>query len=399
MDGSPSGRPDPAALLTVDGHADPYPIYRELRAAAPVCRVELPDGRWSWLVTRHADVVDVLSSDRFASDPASVDGHRSPGHDVPLGRLLTTTDPPEHTRLRAAVRRAFTPAAVEALRPRVTALAEELAAAIEGRGPVDLLTEYAFPLPIVVVAEMLGLPAEDRDLFREWSRVVIDGDFPMSPEEVERRARVANEEIVDYLHGVFAAKRARPDDGLVSDLLGSDLTPDELVGMVWLLLADGYESVACTIGSGVVALLRHPDQLARLRADPSLVGPAVEELLRYECPAATLHRHAVEDVDLDGCRVAKGDLVTVVLSSANRDEAVFDDPDRLDVGRSANRHVAFGRGVHFCIGAALARMECQIGIGTLVRLLPRLRLAVPAEELTWRPSLILRGLRSLPVEA
>lgn len=397
MDGSRAG-PDASALLTVAGHADPYPIYRELRSEAPVCPIELPDGRRSWLVTRHADVAEVLSSDRFASDPAVAGRPAPPAHEVPLARLLTTTDPPEHTRLRATIRRAFTPAAVDALRPRVAELAGELADAMAGKGRVDLLTEYAFPLPIVVVAEVLGLPPGDHELFREWSRVVIDGDFPMSADDAERRRRVANEDIVEYLRSAFAAKRAAPDGSLVTQLMGSDLTADELVGMVWLLLADGYESVACTIGSGMLALLRHPEELARLRADPSLVGPAVEELLRYECPASTLARHAVEDVELGGCRVRKGDLVTVVLSSANRDERVFEEPDRLDVGRADNRHLAFGKGPHFCIGAALARMECQIGIGTLVRRLPGLRLAVPAEELAWRPSLILRGLRSLPVE-
>jgi cytochrome P450 len=348
------------------------------------------------LVTRYDDVAEVLSSPDFVSDPALA-GHPT-GPVRPLTRLLTTIDPPEHTRQRAAARSAFTAKAVEARRPRIEELADGLLDRVAARGVMELMDDYAFPLPLVVVAEILGLAPEHQETFRRWSRVVIDCDFAPTDAETECRRRVAQEEIVDYLRAVLVEKRSRPDGTLIAEIVHSDLAELEQIGLVWLLLADGYEGVACLIGNGVLGLLLHPGEWERLRASPSLVGPAVEELFRYGGPASTVVRYARRDVDLRGRRIPRGDAVTLVLSSANRDEGRFEDPDRLDVGRhGAARHLAFGKGVHYCIGAGLARLECTVAVATLARRLPGLRLAVPVEELEWRPSLMLRGLRTLPL--
>jgi cytochrome P450 len=273
---------------------------------------------------------------------------------------------------------------------------------VQERGEMDLIDDYAFPLPITVIAELLGVPAEDRNKFREWSNAAVSGDT--TQEYLEKILLPHMQAFTDYLRAMFEEKRKNPKDDLISGLVraeeaGDTLSEDELLGMVFLLLIAGHETTVNLIGNGVLALLQHPDQLQKLRDDPSLIKPAIEELLRYDGPVETsTERFAREDIAIGGTVIPKGEMVMVVLASADHDPERFTAPDALDITRAHNRHLAFGKGIHFCLGAPLARMEGQIAIGTLLRRMPELRLADPPESLTWRPGMVLRGLKGLPVE-
>jgi cytochrome P450 len=288
------------------------------------------------------------------------------------------------------------------MRPRVQAIADGLLDAVQDRGGMDLIDDYAFPLPITVIAELLGVPAEDRNNFREWSDAAVSGNA--SQEYLEEILIPHMQAFTDYLRALFEEKHANPRDDLVSALVqaeeaGDKLSEDELLGMVFLLLVAGHETTVNLIGNGVLALLQHPDQLRKLKDDPSLIKPAVEELLRYDGPVETsTERFAREDVDMGRTVIPRGEMVLVVLAAADHDPERFSDPDNLDITRTDNRHLAFGKGVHHCLGAPLARMEGQIAISTLLRRMPNLRLKEPPESLSWRPGMILRGLRGLPVE-
>jgi cytochrome P450 len=313
---------------------------------------------------------------------------------------MLSRDPPDHTRLRRLVSKAFTPRMVELLRPRVQAIADALLDAVADRGEMDLIDDYAFPLPITVIAEMLGVPPADRDQFRAWSDTLVAAVPPMpaGPEATE-----AAEGLRRYLEALFEERRRAPAEDLSTGLLqaeeaGDRLSKEELQGMMYLLLVAGYETTANLIGSGVLALLQHPDQLAALRGDPALLPSAVEELLRFCAPVATSTlRYAADDVALGGVVIPKGDMVLVVITAANRDPVRFPFPDALDITRADNKHLAFGHGIHYCLGAPLARLEGEIALGTLLRRMPDLRLSVAPGALTWRPSLVLRGLTKLPV--
>ena len=389
--------------------ADPYPTYAKLRSSAPVYRAALPDGRGVWLITRYDDVLAVLKDQRFVKDwrgaltPEQL-AQVPPIPEVmkPLSQNMLDTDPPDHERLRALVSKAFTPRLIERLRPRVQAISDGLLDAVQDRGEMDLIDDYAFPLPITVIAELLGVPAEDRNNFREWSDAAVSGNA--SQEYMEEILIPHMQAFTDYLRALFEEKRANPEDDLVSALVraeeaGDRLTEDELLGMVFLLLVAGHETTVNLIGNGVLALLQHPDQLRKLKEDPSLIKPAVEELLRYDGPVETsTERFAREDVEIGGQVIPRGEMVLVVLAAADHDPERFSDPDELDITRTDNRHLAFGKGIHHCLGAPLARMEGQIAISTLLRRMPNLRLKGSPESLSWRPGMILRGLRGLPVE-
>ena len=389
--------------------ADPYPTYARLRSSAPVYRAALPDGRGVWLITRYEDVLAVLKDKRFVKDwrgaltPEQL-AQVPPIPEVmkPLSRNMLDTDPPDHERLRALVSKAFTPRLIERLRPRVQAISDGLLDAVQDRGEMDLIDDYAFPLPITVIAELLGVPAEDRNNFREWSDAAVSGNA--SQEYMEEILIPHMQAFTDYLRALFEEKRANPGDDLVSALVraeeaGDRLSEDELLGMVFLLLVAGHETTVNLIGNGVLALLQHPDQLRKLKEDPSLIKPAVEELLRYDGPVETsTERFAREDVEIGGQVIPRGEMVLVVLAAADHDPERFSDPDELDITRTDNRHLAFGKGIHHCLGAPLARMEGQIAISTLLRRMPNLRLEGSPETLSWRPGMILRGLRGLPVE-
>ena len=389
--------------------ANPYPTYAELRSTAPVHRATLPDGRGVWLVTRYEDVLAVLKEGRFAKDWRKVMTPEQfaqippiPEVVKPLSRNMLDTDPPDHTRLRALVSKAFTPRLIERIRPRVQAIADALLDAVQGKGEMDLIDDYAFPLPITVIAELLGVPAKDQDRFREWSDAAVSGNA--SQEYLEKVLIPHMRAFTDYLRAMLEEKRKDPRDDLVSGLVqagqaGDRLSEDELLGMVFLLLVAGHETTVNLIGNGMLALLTHPDQLQKLRKDSSLIKPAVEELLRYDGPVETsTERFAKEDVAVGGTVIPRGEMVLVVIAAADRDPERFQDPDALDIARLDNRHLAFGKGIHHCLGAPLARMEGQIAIGTLLSRMPELRLKEPYESLAWRPGMVLRGLQSLPVE-
>ena len=391
--------------------ANPYPTYAGLRSDAPVYRAELPDGRGVWLVTRYDDVVAVLKDERFAKDWRSAMTPEQlaqippiPEVMKPLSENMLDKDPPDHERLRRLVSKAFTPRLIERMRPRVQEIADALLDAVEDKGEMDLIDDYAFPLPITVIAELLGVPAEDRNRFREWSNAAVSGDT--TQEYLEKVLLPYMEAFVGYLRAMFEEKRKNPKDDLISALVlaeeaGDKLSEDELLAMVFLLLVAGHETTVNLIGNGTLALLQHPDQLQKLRDDPSpsLIKPAVEELLRYDGPVETsTERFAREDVTIGDTLIPKGEMVMVVIAAADHDPERFPEPDTLDIARVDNKHLAFGKGIHHCLGAPLGRMEGQIALGTLLRRMPDLRLKDSPDSLTWRPGLVLRGLKGLPVE-
>ena len=391
--------------------ANPYPFYARLRVEAPVWPTTLPDKRKAWLVTRYEDVVRVLKDDAFAKDKLNAMDREQraktpwvPGFLKPLERNMLDLDDPDHARLRSLVGKAFTPRLIERLRGRVESLSEELLDAMERkgtrRGGTELVADYALPLPATVIAELLGVPAEDHPKFHRWSNRLVS----VSSGRDMLRALPAALSFVRYLRKLVERRRADPQDDLITALIraeeaGDKLSEDELLAMTFLLLVAGHETTVNLISSGTLALLEHPEQAEALRCDPSLVKPAVEELLRYTSPVEmATERYAREDVEIAGATIPRGELVLAVLGSANRDERHFECPDVLDLARDPNRHLAFGRGgVHHCLGAPLARMEGQVAISAFPRRFREARLAVTPETLRWRRGLFLRGLQRLPL--
>ena len=400
--------------------------YEAMRARCPVSRgvFTAAEGvedqgffnRPFWLVTDYEEGSRALLDRAFTVDASTAmtpemaaAASEIPAEFKPLQRNILTIDPPEHTRLRKLVQPSFTAGAIEMLRPRIQQIADDLldtaeAAAAE-RGErasdraLDLIPQFAYPLPVTVICEMLGIPPEDREQTRLWSESLLSAQSPEGQEEIRRNISA----FIDYLHGLFAQKRQNPGDDLISQLLqvevdGDRLTDDEILAMVFILFVAGHITTVNLIANGVFALLTHPEQLEKLCSDPALVPNAVEEILRYYGPAeTTTARFAREDVELGGQPIAKGDSLLVVLAAADRDPARFADPQTFDITREdANRHIAFGKGVHACLGAPLARVEGQVALETLFRRYPELRLAVPADEITWAPS-FLRSLTRLPL--
>jgi cytochrome P450 PksS len=317
----------------------------------------------------------------------------------PLERSMLDVDEPDHRRLRNLVHKAFTPSRIEQLRERVQAIANELLDQVEGRGRMDLVKQYALPLPLTVILELLGIPGKDRDKFHKWVSA-----FLRRPTTLNLVLAIPSMmALMRYLRKLFRERRAAPKDDLVTALVqaregGDSLSEDELLAMVILLLIAGHETTVNLIASGTLVLLEHPTERERLQRDPSLIEPAIEELLRYASPVETAtERYTREEVTIAGVTLPRGELVLPVLASANRDAAHFDRPDTLDIARAKNKHIAFGLGIHFCLGAPLARLEGQIAVQTLLRRLPRLRLDAAPEALRWRPTLALRGLEALPV--
>jgi len=387
---------DPAVL------SDPYPLFHRLRTEDPV--------HWEadlefWALTRYADALYALREDSLLSS-AIHDSPRPGGVGLSSARWFVFLDPPRHTRLRALVHSAFTPQVVEGLRARIQAIVDELLDRAAEAGRLDLIADLGFPLPAIVIAELLGVPAEDRAQFRAWSAdlAAAGGLVRMAADGAERlsRARAGGAALNAYFRDIIRERRRAPRDDLVSRLTGvqsaeGTLSEEELVDTCALLLFAGHETTTNLIGNGMLALLRHPDELSRLRADPSLIGSAVEELLRYDSPVQLRVRVARETVEIGGRRIAKGQRVLILVGAANRDPARFPDPDRLDIARPDNRHLAFGHGIHFCTGAPLARLEGAIAIRRLLRRFPRLELTT--DQLAWRETLTLRALNALPVSA
>jgi cytochrome P450 len=410
-----------------DYFQDPQKYFARLREKRPVAPVDLPGGRRAWLVTRYEDVRAALADPRLAKDPRKLYPGWEPGPVEAMFNLhMLNLDPPDHTRLRRLVQKAFTPGRVSALRPRVeeitTALlgATEAIAAKSGDGVVDLLDQFAFRLPITVICELLGVPAHDQDDFRDWTSALLSSDRqPQAGEERERdTSRDAAHAMFEYFERLIAAKRESPADDLLSALIsvrdgagpgsgaspgsgadpGDALTEGELYAMVFLLLVAGFETTVNLIASGTLALLTFPDQMARLREDPSLLPAAVEELLRYTNPLNhATERFTVADLPIGDVIIPAGEPVTLATSAANRDPGRFGNPDQLDLARDASGHVAFGHGIHHCLGAPLARLEGEVAFGALLPRFPGLSLAVPPSQLRWRPSSLFHGLESLPV--
>jgi cytochrome P450 len=379
---------------------DPWPLYRELRRQGPVHRVTMPDGVPGWLVTDYAQARALLDDRRLSKDVRRGRELFPPGtagaYGTPLAEHMLNDDPPNHTRLRKLVNKAFTSRAVSRLRPQIERITDDLLDAIDGE--VDLIEAFAFPLPIAVISALLGVPHEDRGRIHDWSRAFVSGS-PVAA------LATASRELTAYLRGLVVAKRATPAEDLLSDLVhvredGDRLTEDELVSMAFLLLIAGHETTVHLIGNAVLSLLRDPKQQELLRGDPSLLPGAVEEFLRTGSPIhiATL-RFATEPVAVGEVTIAAGDFVMVSLLAANADEARFTDPHELDITRAEGSHLAFGHGIHHCLGAPLARLEGEIAIGRLLARFPTLRLVGEPSDLRWRTSTLVRGLRRLPVIA
>lgn len=388
---------------------DPHGFYAMLRAERPVCRVMLPDRRPAWLVARYDDVAALLKDPRFAKDRANaltpVQLQRLPWVPpmfAPLLRNMLDRDDPDHARLRSLVTVAFTPRRVAMMAATTNALCTALLDDLTRRDRFDLIGDFALPLPVAVISDLLGVPMGDRARFARWSHTMIRNT--MTPLAM-LRALPDMIAFVRYLRWLVAARRTQPADDLVSALVaaeadGDRLDADELLGMIAILLSAGHETTTNLIGNGMLALLGAPDELARLRQGTVDIETAIEELLRFAGPVdMSTFRYARTDLEIAGTRIARGDLVLGLVTSANRDENHFADGGRLDLGRNPNRHLSFGMGGHYCVGAALARMEGRIAIAALAERFPNLRLAVPVAALRWNPGLVLRGLSALPVTA
>ncbi|MFI6483914.1 cytochrome P450 [Nonomuraea sp. NPDC050663] len=377
--------------------AHPYGVYADLREHRPVSFFE-PTGQW--LVARHADVNALLRDRRLGRSYLHLATHEEfgrppePDFQEPFWRVIRAgmldVEPPVHTRLRRLVSRAFTPRMVESLRPRVRKTAESLVDSFVAKGGGDLIAEVAEPLPVTVIADMLGIPESDRHLLRPWSADIC-GMYELNPSiEAQHTAVRAAQEFGDYLR----ERAADPgDDNLIAALAAIDeLTMDELVGTCVLLLNAGHEATVNVTGNGWWALFRNPAELARLREDPGLLPTAVEELMRWDTPLQMFERWVLDDIEVGGVAIPKGVEVALLFGSANRDPEVFAEPDRLDVGRADNPHISFGAGIHFCLGAPLARIELIESFGALLRKAPKLELL---REPEWTGNYIIRGLRSL----
>lgn len=406
--------------------ADPFRAYARARAAGPVSQTTLPSGRKVWVITGFAQARAALADPRLSTDgrrflrrwwgrpeqaraarkgetfPAGTQGGATEEEDLDssLAEHMLSTDPPDHTRLRRLVSEAFTLRRIESLRPRVVEIATELADGLEGRREPELMADFAFPLPIRVICELLGVPTGDEHRFRSWFRAMI-ATGPI--EQTRQGAQRAAFEVAGYLSDLVAAKRAEPADDVISALVEAReedavLSEPELISMIFLLLLAGHETTVNLIGNGMTTLLTHPDQLALLRTRRELVPQAIEELLRFDGPVQhpTL-RFSVEPLPIGDVTIPAGEIVLVALGAANRDPSRFRQADRLEVTRHDGPHLAFGHGPHFCLGAPLARLEGQVALSLLLERFPNLRLAGSQQDLVWRDGIFLRGLETLPV--
>lgn len=383
---------------------NPFPIYAKMREQAPAYRAIGPvSGNTFWFLTRYEDCAAVLKDARFGKDfrthlPREKQGNQANVEEpmASINRHMLNLDPPDHTRLRGLVHKAFTPKRIEDLRSQVQSISGALLDDMQGKNTADLIADYAFPLPIIVIADLLGVPSDDRLRFRDWTRkILFNAHF--------QEAQLAAMEVVNYFNVMFAERAQNPQDDLISALLhvedeGDKLDQTELLSMIFLLLVAGYETTVNLIGSGMLALLQNPDQFALLKENPDLMNSAVEEMLRFYSPVEnTLSRWAYEDVVIGNETIQQGDIVMATLLAANRDPAIFPEPDTFDITRTPNPHIAFGLGIHYCLGAPLARMEGAIAIQNLIDRYPNMALAVDASQLEWSDQVILRGVSQLPV--
>ncbi len=391
--------------------ADPYPLLHRLRKQAPVHWCAPLD---CWFVTRYDDVLAGHADPRLSSDKMQVKMKQLPPAlrkkverlGQHLSMWVSHTDPPDHTRLRRLVHLAFTPAVVAGMRPRIQEIVDALVDKAETQGQMDIIADFAYPLPVTVVCELLGIPPQDVTQFTQWVEDIvafIDGSELEIPNVAERSLRSLLE-LTDYFHAIAQERQRSPGDDMISALVaveeeGNRLSPDELFAMCVQMLVGGHDTTTGLIGNGLHALLQNPAELEKLKANPSLIDSAVEEFLRYESPGPRDTRLALEDLEIGGQQVREGQAVVLMLSAANRDPEQFPDPDRLDICRQPNKHVAFGWGIHFCLGAPLARLMGEIALNTLLRRLPEVRFADNSwhDNPPWREAVGLRMLNSLPV--
>jgi cytochrome P450 len=391
--------------------SDPFPLYSDLRQRAPIHRNDLG----FWVVARHADCLAILRDRRASSDSLNVaraqlpNGIRAPvAEDDPMAaamiemRPFLFRDPPDHTRLRGLVSKAFTPKVVESLRSRTQVMVDDLLDAAMEAGQVDLLESFAHPLPVQVICDLLGVPAEDEDRFKGWSDALargLDPDFLLTDEVIAARGEAVLQ-FSQYFFELLAERKRRPGEDLLSRLVaaedgGATLSEAEMLSTCILLLVAGHETTVNLIAGGTLALLRHPDQLERFRTDPEVTRSGVEEMLRYVSPVQLTGRALTEDCEFGGVEFSAGDFAMLLLASGNHDPDQFEDPESFDVARSPNNHLGFGFGIHHCLGAPLARMETQVALTSLVRRAPHLALTV--DDVVYKSNVVLRGMEALPV--
>ncbi|MRX73793.1 cytochrome P450 [Bacillus lacus] len=385
-------------LFSKEFTRNPYPAYERLRQEEPLCKMKFPDGQDGWLVTKYEDAVELLKDSRIIKDPSKLFGGNMEYRSVFMHNMLFS-DPPEHKRLRGLAQKAFTPQMIMGMKGRIEEIARELLNESSGKQSINLIDDFAFPLPIIVISEILGVPAEDRDKFRIWSNSIIDSSNGENPEQVLQHIN----EFISYLSEWFQQVKNKPGEDLISQLVlaeeeGDSLTERELFGLVTLLIIAGHETTVNLIGNTVLAFLENPDQLQLLIERPELISNSIEESLRYNGPVEfSTSRWANEDIEFKGKTIRRGELITIALNSANHDPEQFDQPEVFDILREKSPHLAFGKGIHLCLGAPLARLEGEIALRSLLQTFPDMQLAVDAGELEWRPGMIVRGVKEIPL--
>lgn len=386
--------------------ANPQAVYNQMRTENPIWKGISQFDNPIWFFTRYEDVVTVLKDRRFVKNarknlPPEIVKRYMPVEEDPtwaaINKHMLNLDAPDHTRLRSLVHKAFTPARIRDLEPRIEEIAQELLDAMDGKSEGDLLDDFAFPLPITVIAEMLGVEKERRDDFRRWTGTIL---FGMD----ENASRMAVMELVQYTNELIEVRRETDTGDILSALVrleedGDKLDHMELISMVFLLLVAGHETTVNLIGNGTLLLMQHPEQMTMLQNEPSLLKNAIEEILRFNGPVETpTTRFASEDIEVAGVTIPMGDIVLPSLLGANRDPDIFDNPNVFDITRDPNPHIAFGQGIHFCLGAPLARMEAHIAFTALLDRLPGIQINAPVESLEWTSSLLIHGMKALPVK-
>ncbi|MDN3426641.1 cytochrome P450 [Microbacterium sp. APC 3898] len=403
-------------LLSGKSRENPFVVFEQIRQTGSVVQLPFPMGETNnkaWVVTHMEEALKVLKDqEHFCVDPTSIDKNStikqsltgssdSTGSDMFLTNSLNAIDQPDHRRLRTLVSKAFTPRYMEGLRPRIQELADELLDQVQDQGEMDLVKNYANLLPINVISDMIGVPKSDHSLIHKWSEGIANG---LGVGTVDPKTAENLKDFGDYIKQLTADKRKQPSDDLISQLIsieeqGDRLDEEELISLVQLMIFAGHETTSTLISTGTLLLLDHPEQLEMLKADPNLIPGAVEELLRYHGPSTTAGpRYALKDLELKGQQIKKGDMIFPLLKAANRDEQQFERAEELDVTRTIKRHLAFGQGVHMCLGAPLARVEGTIAFATLFKRMPNLQLSIPREDVSWKFKLAAQSLSSLPVK-
>ncbi len=379
-----------------------YDIYRQLRASQPVLAFELPSGLNAWLVTRHQEAQEIFKNPKVIKDYKNIDPDA--GYFLENGAFLAenmlSSDPPDHTRTRRLVAKAFTPKMIAQMEEEIQKITDDLLSKVEGKAEMDVVSDFALPLPIEVISNMLGIPADDRHKFHEWSQMIVQAANDQTKMKENQESINA---FVGYIRELIDVKRKNPDDRLISLLIaaheeGDHLTEQELISNVFLLIVAGHETTVNLITNGLYALLKNPDQLKKLRENPDLLDNMIEESLRYHSPVEIAPvRYAAEDMDWDGQKISRGDAIFISLASVNRDEAVYEEGDAFDISRPNIKHFAFGKGIHFCLGAPLARMEAKVAFRTLLDSYDELTLADADDDIHWRPGMMMRSLEKLRI--